>query len=122
MSTTQTQADVVNIISYVTARAQADATFCASYVANPNQVLAAAGLQIPSGVKFHVIQGNTPNSSIPNSTATDVYLVVPSAPVLVRDESLASASKASCQSTASTCFTVPSCVSCVSSASTNSCH
>lgn len=115
----QNQAEVVRIISDVTAKAQADESFRQQYLDNPNQVLEQSGLQIPSGLTFHVVEGLP--ADMPASTPTDVYLVVPQVEEVVQDESLASASAASCQSTASTCFTVPSCASCVSTASTNSC-
>ena len=115
----QNQSEVVRIISDVTAKAQADESFRQQYLDNPNQVLEQSGLQIPSGVNFHVSEGLP--SDMPASTPTDIYLVVPQVEEVVQDESLATASAASCQSTASTCFTVPSCLSCASSASTNSC-
>ena len=113
------QEEVVRIISSVTAKAQADESFRQQYIENPNHVLTQHGLQIPSGVDFHVIEGLP--SDMPDSTPTDIYLIVPQVEEVVQDESLATAAAASCQSTASTCFTVPSCVSCASSASTQSC-
>ena len=115
----QNQSEVVRIISDVTAKAQADQSFRQQYLDNPNQVLEKSGLQIPSGINFHVFEGLP--SDMPESTPTDVYLIVPQVEEVVQDESLATASAASCTSTSSTCFTVPSCVSCVSTASTNSC-
>ncbi|SFN02944.1 hypothetical protein SAMN05421594_0479 [Chryseobacterium oleae] len=111
----------VRVISEVTAKAQANPDFAREYVNNPNGVLSDAGMEIPEGMKIHVIVGSPANSEIPNSTSTDVYLLLPQVNEEIKDESLATAAAASCQSTSSTCVTVPSCVSCVSSASTNSC-
>jgi hypothetical protein len=111
----------VKIISDVIAKAQANPEYKENYISNPNQVLKEAGLELPSGVKVHVVTGSPANSDIPNSTSTDIYLVLPETFEAIKDESLATAATASCQSTSSTCVTVPSCVSSVSSASTNSC-
>jgi hypothetical protein len=111
----------VSIINDVTAKAQANASYKEAYLSNPNQVLKDAGLEIPDGVTVHVIAGNPSNSSIPNSTSSDVYLVYPEVDESIKDESLATAAAASCQSTASSCFCLPSCLSSSSTASTNSC-
>jgi len=111
----------VKIISEVTAKAQANAQFASEYISNPKKVLTDAGLQIPDELNIHVIAGSPSNSDIPNSTNTDVYLVLPQVQEEIKDESLATAASASCQSTSSTCFCIPSCASCASTASTNSC-
>ena len=113
--------NVVDIISQVTAKAQADDNYKTQYLGNPTQTLKDAGLDIPNGVSFHVVTGNPTASEIPTSTASDIYLLFPTIKERVEDESLATAASASCQSTSSTCLTIPSCVSSVSSASTNSC-
>ncbi len=116
----QSAAEVSKIVGQVTAKAQADATFRQQYLDNPSAVLAQSGLDVPGGVTVHVIEGDG-TGNMPTSSASDVYLLLPTVEEVVQDESLAATDTASCQSTASTCFTVPSCASCVSSASTNSC-
>ena len=113
--------NVVVIISQVTAKAQADDNYKTQYLGNPTQTLKDAGLDVPNGVRFHVVTGNPAVSDIPPSTASDIYLLFPTVKERVQDESLASAASASCQSTASTGFPILSCVNCASSASTNSC-
>lgn len=117
----QSQADVVKIISNVTAKAQADANFRNQYVNNPNATLSQAGLQIPPGLQFKVIVGNPQNLSELANTQNLIHLVVPTVGEKVQDESMSAASSSSCTSTSSTCFCIPSCISCVSTASTNSC-
>ena len=113
--------NAVGIISQVTAKAQADASFRSQYLGNPSQTLKDAGLDLPKGVNVHVVTGNPNTTQLPVSTGSDIYLLLPTVKEEVKDESLATAASASCQSTSSTCFTIPSCVSCASSASTNSC-
>ena len=113
--------NVVDIISRVTAKAQADDNYKTQYVGNPTQTLKEAGLDVPNGVRFHVITGTVSASEVPPSTASDIYLLFPTVKERVEDESLATAASASCQSTSSTCLTIPSCISSASSASTNSC-
>ncbi|CAM1343362.1 NHLP leader peptide family RiPP precursor [Tenacibaculum amylolyticum] len=115
------QNQVVEIITQVTAKAQADENFKKEYVANPKKILTDAGLSFPKEINIHLIEGTPQNSQIPNSTKTDVYLLLPTVSDEIKDESLASKSSASCESTSSTCFTIPSCASCASSASSNSC-
>ncbi len=116
----QSAAEVSQIVGEVTARAQADSEFRKAYLAAPGKVLAEVGLEVPNNVNVHVIEGDG-TGKMPTSSASDVYLLLPTVEEVVQDESLAATESASCQSTASTCFTVPSCASCVSSASTNSC-
>jgi len=113
--------NAIGIISQVTAKAQADPGYRAHYLGNPTEALREAGMDIPNGVNVHVVTGNPDTAQIPVSTASDIYLLLPTVKEEVKDESLATAASASCQSTSSTCFTIPSCVSCASSASTNSC-
>lgn len=116
----QSAAEVSKIVYDITAKAQADEAFRARYLSDPAAVLAEAGLTVPSGVNVHVVEGAA--GSAPASTASDVYLLLPTVSEVVQDESLDEAGgSASCQSTASTCFTVPSCASSASTASTNSC-
>ncbi|MAN26611.1 MULTISPECIES: NHLP leader peptide family RiPP precursor [Mesonia] len=115
------QNQIVEIITKVTAKAQADENFKKEYIANPKKVLSDAGLNFPEEINIHLIEGTPSNSQIPNSTKTDIYLLLPTVSEEIKDESLSLKSSASCESTSSTCFTIPSCASCASSASSNSC-
>jgi len=117
----QTQEDVLRIISKVTAQAQADSAFKAAYMADPNQILAQAGLHIPPNVNFKVQPVNSISTDYQFTSDGTVYLVLPEVDEVVQDESLATAAAASCQTTASTAGTVSTCISSVSTASTNSC-
>ena len=117
----QTQEDVLRIISKVTAQAQADESFKAAYMANPNEILAQAGLHIPPNVNFKVQPVNSLSTDYQFTSDGTVYLVLPEVDEVVQDESLATAAAASCQTTASTAGTVSTCISSVSTASTNSC-
>lgn len=118
---TQSQEQVLDIIARVTARAQADQSFRSDYLANPNEVLANAGLDIPANVNFKVRAANSSTSAYQVAEGNVVYLVLPEVEEVVQDESLATAAAASCDSTSSTAGTVSTCVSSASSKSTNSC-
>lgn len=127
----QTQEDVLRIISKVTAQAQADESFKAAYLSNPNSVLRQAGLDIPPNVTFKVQAVNSLNADYQINSDGIVYLVLPEIEEVVQDESLATAAAASCHTTNSTVGTsmtvmscsspVTTCVSTTTTASTNSC-
>jgi len=120
---TQSQSEVVKIINNVTAKAQADPTYRAQYVSDPHGTLSSAGLKIPPGLQFKVIEGLPHPSDIPDNTKNLVHLVLPIVDERIADDSssLKAAASGSCTGTASTFFTIPSCISCASTASTNSC-
>ncbi|MBV9209356.1 MAG: hypothetical protein JOZ52_01935 [Acidobacteria bacterium] len=117
----QTEEDVLRIISKVTAQAQADPIFKSAYLSNPNEVLAQAGLEIPSNVNFKVRPINSISPEFQTVSDGIVYLVLPEVEEVVQDESLATAATASCDSTSSTIATVATCYSSATTKSTNSC-
>jgi hypothetical protein len=121
--TGQSQSEVVKIINNVTAKAQADPNYRREYVSDPNATLSSAGLKIPPGLKFKVIEGLPRPDQIPDNTKNLVHLVLPIVDERIADDSssMKAAASGSCTGTASTFFTIPSCVSCASTASTNSC-
>jgi len=120
---TQTQYDVVRIFSQVTAQAQADADFKARYLADPNAVLADAGLELPPNVSFKVQVVNAADDAAEYQLddSGNTILILPEVEEHVADESMATAAAASCDSTSSTCSTICTCLTTVSSKSTNSC-
>ena len=120
---TQSQSEIVRLFSQVTAQAQADAGFKARYLADPDSVLAAAGLEIPPNVKFkvQVVTSSEDHQQYEVDDQGRTVLMLPEVEEHVADESMAAAAVASCDSTASTCSTVCTCLSSSSSKSTNSC-
>jgi hypothetical protein len=119
----QSQFEIVRVLSQVTAQAQADAGFKSRYLADPDAVLAAAGLEIPPNVSFkvQVVRSSEDHRQYEVDHEGKTVLVLPEVEEHVADESLAAAAMASCDSTASTCSTVCTCLSSTSSKSTNSC-
>ena len=55
----------------IVAKAWCDEAFKAELLSNPEQVLKAAGAEIPEGVHVHVVEEQKP------STAEDIYLYLP---------------------------------------------
>ena len=113
--------DVLKIFNKVTAQAMADEEYKKRYLANPGEVLAEAGLQVPPNVTFKVTPASSISADYQVKDGDTVYLVLPQVEEFVQDESLAVAAAASCDTTASTAGTVSTCVSSASSKSSNSC-
>src|SRR3954447_25054650 len=109
----QTQEQIVRVFSQVTAQAQADADFKARYLADPDAVLADAGLEIPPNVSFAVQTVNSADDHKEYELRDDgkTVLVLPDVEEHVAEESMATAAAASCDSTSSTCSTVCTCLS-----------
>ena len=78
----------------IVAKAWCDEDFKAELLNNPEQVLKAAGAEIPEGVRVHVVEEQQP------STAEDIYLYLPSVKgTIVMDENEVKKAAKSCCAT-----------------------
>lgn len=106
------------IIGQVSAQAMQDPEYRERLRAQPKEVLAEAGLQLPDNINVQVL-GQFDEVPAAHRDPNTMYLVVgATGDQLSHEELSAVAGGSSCQSTASTMFCIPSCVSCSSTAST----
>ena len=78
----------------IVAKAWCDEAFKAELLNNPEQVLKAAGAEIPEGVRVHVVEEQKP------STEEDIYLYLPSVKgTIVMDENEVKKAAKSCCAT-----------------------
>jgi hypothetical protein len=108
------------IIGRVSAMAMVDEEFKARLTADPEGVLAEAGLDLPPEMTVEI---RFSFDDVPADVGDEtLYLVIPEADELSEEDlSVTTVATASCQSTASTFSTAPSCAGCASTASTQSC-
>jgi hypothetical protein len=99
--------------------AMVDEEFKARLTADPEAVLAEAGLDLPPEMTVEI---RFSFDDVPIDAGETLYIVIPEADELSEEDlSVTTVATASCQSTASTFSTAPSCAGCASTASTQSC-